>query len=83
MAPNRTDELPGRHGWRINLLAMAIVLATILIGYGLAHPREIALPFGVDAKIVATRGAGDGTAAAASATTRRSVRDAADAPARR
>lgn len=46
---------PQRYGWRVNLLAMLIVLATLLIGYGLTHPRELALPFDLDSGVVAAK----------------------------
>lgn len=49
------SDTPKRNEWRINLLAIAIVLATIVIGYGLAHPRDLPLPFGADAGIVVSR----------------------------
>ena len=46
--PSPTREPPRYVGWRINVAATALVIATLLVGYGLAHPREIALPFSID-----------------------------------
>ena len=48
MTPSPTREPPRYVGWRINVAATALVIATLLVGYGLAHPREIALPFSID-----------------------------------
>lgn len=59
MTPKTTDDPPQRYGRGINLLAIAIVLAIVVVGYGLAHPREIALPFAIDAKAVDVRGERD------------------------
>jgi hypothetical protein len=53
MAPKAIDGTSRRGEWGVNLLALAIVLATIVIGYGLAHPRDLPLPFGVDVDVAA------------------------------
>ena len=40
---------PGKpRSFVIDWIALAIVLATVLIGYGLANPREVALPFAIE-----------------------------------
>lgn len=55
MAPKSIEDASRRGEWGINLLALAIVLATIVIGYGLAHPRDLPLPFGLDADVASAR----------------------------
>ena len=54
MTPNSTGDPRRYRGWRINLAAAVLVIATLLIGYGLAHPRDLPLPFGVDASPAAS-----------------------------
>lgn len=55
MAPKAIEGTTRRSEWGVNLLALAIVLATIVIGYGLAHPRDLPLPFGVEVDVAAAR----------------------------
>ena len=43
----------------IDWIAVAIVLATVLVGYGLANPREVALPFAIESTTAQAPRAGD------------------------
>ena len=54
MAPNPQDGRFKRHDWGVEAIAVAMVVATILIGYGLANPRDVALPFALEATVAAT-----------------------------